>query len=193
MQSSTPKPPASAPTTASVQPAAPASPPAPRAPPPAPAAPADPRTTELSASFLKRFPAAKSSFVKPKKFKVTVSAEAAPEAAVFLRDELGFDHILAVSGTDYIAAKEVEVVYFVASLRPGQQDLVAALAERVGRDAPVVPSLVQVWPGAEYHERETFEMLGVKFDGHPDMRGILLPEDWHDIPPLRKDYTSPGR
>jgi NADH-quinone oxidoreductase subunit C len=52
---------------------------------------------------------------------------------------------------------------------------------------------VGVWPGAEYHERETFEMLGVKFDGHPDMRGILLPEDWNDIPPLRKDYKSPGR
>lgn len=115
------------------------------------------------------------------------------EAALFLRDELGFDHILAVSGTDYMAKKEIEVVYFVASLKEGQTDLVAALAERTPRDSPVVPSLVEFWPGAEYHERETFEMLGVKFDGHPDLRGILLPEDWHDIPPLRKDYVSPGR
>ena len=56
-----------------------------------------------------------------------------------------------------------------------------------------MPSLVEVWPGAEYHERETFEMLGVTFTGHPDMRGILLPEDWDDIPPLRKDFRSPGR
>ena len=116
------------------------------------------------------------------------------DAALFLRDELGFDHILAVSGTDYIAKKEIEVIYFVASLgRPGQQDLVAALAVRLSRDAPVMPTLVGVWPGSEYHERETFEMLGVKFDGHPDLRQILLPEDWNDIPPLRKDFNSPGR
>jgi NADH-quinone oxidoreductase subunit C len=151
------------------------------------------RTAELSTKFLQRFSAAASDYIRPKRFKVTVRPEAITEAAVFLRDELGFDHIIAVSGTDYIAKKEIEVIYFVASLRPGQEDLVAALAERTGRDAPVTPSLVGVWPGAEYHERETFEMLGVKFDGHPDMRGILLPEDWNDIPPLRKDYKSPGR
>jgi NADH-quinone oxidoreductase subunit C len=151
------------------------------------------RTAELSGKFLQRFSAATSDYIRPKRFKVTVRPEAITEAGVFLRDELGFDHIIAVSGTDYMAKKEIEVIYFVASLRPGQEDLVVALAERTGRDAPVTPSLVGVWPGAEYHERETFEMLGVKFDGHPDMRGILLPEDWNDIPPLRKDYKSPGR
>jgi NADH-quinone oxidoreductase subunit C len=162
---------------------------------PAAAQPAAPntRTAEISGRFLQRFQAAKSDYIRPKRFKVTVSPETITEAALFLRDELGFDHILAVSGTDYIAKKEIEVIYFVASLRAGQEDLVVALAERMGRDAPVVPTLVRVWPGAEYHERETFEMLGVKFDGHPDLRGILLPEDWNDIPPLRKDYISPGR
>jgi NADH:ubiquinone oxidoreductase subunit C len=160
--------------------------------PPATATP-DARTAELSGRFLQRFQTARSDYIRPKRFKVTVTPETITEAASFLRDELGFDHIIAVSGTDFIAKKEMEVIYFVASLRPGQGDLVAALAERVGRDAPVVPSLVRLWPGAEYHERETFEMLGVKFDGHPDLRGILLPEDWDDIPPLRKDYVSPGR
>lgn len=155
--------------------------------------PANVRTAELSTRLLQHVPSAKSDYTKPRRFKVTVTPEALSGAALFLRDELGFDHILAVSGTDYIAKKEVEVVYFVASLKPGQEDLVAALAARTNRDAPVVPSQVEVWPGAEYHERETFEMLGVKFDGHPDLRGILLPEDWHDIPPLRKDYVSPGR
>jgi NADH:ubiquinone oxidoreductase subunit C len=155
--------------------------------------PGSTRTTDLSARFLQRFPSAKPDYVKPKRFKVTVAPDTIDEAALFLRDELGFDHILAVSGTDYIAKKEIEVIYFVGSLRTGQEDLVAALAERTGRESPLVPSLVERWPGAEYHERETFEMLGVKFDGHPDLRGILLPEDWHDIPPLRKDYVSPGR
>jgi NADH-quinone oxidoreductase subunit C len=147
----------------------------------------------MSEKVAARFPAAKVDYVKPRRLKFTVTPESLKNAALFARDELGFDHIIAVSGTDYIAKKEIEVIYFVASLNPGQGDLVAALAERVGRDAPVVPSLVRLWPGAEYHERETFEMLGVKFDGHPDLRGILLPEDWDDIPPLRKDYISPGR
>jgi len=142
---------------------------------------------------MQRFTSARSDYTKPKRFKVTVAPETVAAAALFLRDELGFDHIIAVSGTDYMAKKEIEVIYFVCSMRPGQEDLVVALAERTGREAPVVPSLVEVWPGAEYHERETFEMLGVRFDGHPDMRGILLPEDWHDLPPLRKDYISPGR
>jgi len=162
-------------------------------PPAAPAPPADPRTTDLSSKLLVRFPAGKSDYVKARRFKVTLPSQATAEAGAFLRDELGFNHILAVSGTDYPAKKEIEVIYFVGSLKSGQEDLVAALAERTPRDAPLVPSLVTIWPGAEYHERETFEMLGVKFDGHPDMRGILLPEDWNDIPPLRKDFHSPGR
>src|SRR5438128_94093 len=75
----------------------------------------------------------------------------------------------------------------------GHEDVIIALAERPKRDNPVVPSLVEVWTGAEYQERETYEMLGVNFQGHPDLRKILLPEDWNDLPPLRKDYNSPGR
>ena len=61
------------------------------------------------------------------------------------------------------------------------------------RESPKVPSLTDVWTGADYHERETFEMLGIVFEGHPDLRRLLLPEDWNDIPPLRKDYSNPGR
>ena len=80
-----------------------------------------------------------------------------------------------------------------ASAAAGKAGKRLAVAARLPRDSPVMPSLVEVWPGAEYHERETFEMLGVTFAGHPDLRGILLPEDWADIPPLRKDFRSPGR
>jgi NADH:ubiquinone oxidoreductase subunit C len=133
-------------------------------------------------------------YVRPRRVKVTVPPSQIRDAALFVRDELGFDHLNVVGGTDYIALKEFEVIYFVGSLSiPGQQDLIVQLAERVARDDPKVPSLVEVWTGAEYHERETFEMLGVQFEGHPDLRRLLLPEDWNDIPPLRKDYVSPGR
>ena len=152
------------------------------------------RTKELADKILDHFPAVKIDYVRAKRVKVTASPEAIKEVAVFVRDELGFDHIGTVAGTDYIQQNEMEVVYFVGSVsRPGQEDLQVCLAERVKRDALVVPSLVGVWLGADYHERETYEMLGITFQGHPDLRRLLLPEDWNDIPPLRKDYTSPGR
>jgi NADH:ubiquinone oxidoreductase subunit C len=143
---------------------------------------------------LERFPAVKLDYARAKRVKMTVAPGTIKDVALFVRDQLGFDHIGTVSGTDYIQQGEMEVVYFVGSVStPGQADLQFCLAERVKRDSPAVPSLVEVWPGAEYHERETYEMLGIDFQGHPDLRKLLLPEDWSDIPPLRKDYTSPGR
>ena len=154
---------------------------------------ADIRTQEMSELVAATFPSAKVDYVRPRRLKFTVPPESLIDAALFARDELRFDHIAAVSGTDYIAKNEIEVIYFVGSVRPGMEDLVIAVATRVPRDNPVVDSMVEVWHGAEYHERETFEMLGVKFTGHPDLRRILLPEDWDDIPPLRKDFRSPGR
>jgi NADH-quinone oxidoreductase subunit C len=58
------------------------------------------------------------------------------------------------------------------------------------RDAPVVPSVAQVWAHAEWQEREAFDLLGVVFEGHPDLRRILMPEDWPGHP-LRKDFVEP--
>lgn len=169
--------------------------PSPAAPTPPPAAPDTSRTKPLADKIVAKFPTAKVDYVKPRRVKVTVPSSQIKDVAVFMRDELGFDHLNVVGGTDYIAAKEFEVVYFVGSLSvQGQQDLVVQLAERVPReDSPKAPSLTEVWTAAEYHERETFEMLGIHFEGHPDLRRLLLPEDWNDIPPLRKDYVSPGR
>ena len=153
------------------------------------------RTKPLVDKITALFPSTKVDYIRTRRLKVTVSPAEIKSVAQFVRDELGFDHIGTVAGTDYIQQNEFEVVYFVGSLStPGQEDLVVQLAERVKReDSPVVPSLVGVWLGAEYHERETFDMLGIRFEGHPDLRRILLPEDWNDIPPLRKDYNSPGR
>ena len=129
-----------------------------------------------------------------KRLKVTVPPDTIRDAALCLRDQLGFGHITSVAGVDWIASDEFEVVYFVdAPTRPGLEDFVIALAERVKRDDPVVQSLVDVWTGAEYHERETHEMFGINFRGHPNQKHLLLPEDWNDLPPLRKDYVSPGR
>ena len=152
------------------------------------------RTKELADRIKSNFPEATVDYVREKRLKLTVSPQKIKEVALFVRDELRFDHISCVSGTDYIAKNEIEIIYFVGSLsRPGYEDIIIALAERPKRDNPVVQSLVEVWLGSEYQERETYEMLGVNFQGHPDLRFLLLPEDWNDLPPLRKDYNSPGR
>ncbi len=149
---------------------------------------------ELSNKLKERFPDTVIDYVREKRLKVTTTTEKIRELAGFVRDGLGFDHISCVSGTDYIGKNEIEIVYFVSNLsQPDMKDFVIAVAERPKRDNPVVKSLIDVWPGAEYHERETYEMLGVNFQGHPDLKHLLLPEDWSDMPPLRKDYNSPGR
>jgi NADH:ubiquinone oxidoreductase subunit C len=153
------------------------------------------RTKALADQIVIKFPSTKVDYAREKRLKVTVPPEQMRAAALFVRDVLGFDHLNLVGGTDYMQQHEFEVIYFVGSIsKPGQQDLVVQLAERVKRDeSPKVPSLTEVWGAAEYHERETYEMLGIVFEGHPDLRRLLLPEDWNDIPPLRKDYVSPGR
>jgi NADH-quinone oxidoreductase subunit C len=78
-------------------------------------------------------------------------------------------------------------------LDPELAGSVITVAAKIPRDAPELPSLTQVWPSCEYHERETYEMFGIIFRGHPKLKRLLLPEWWSDIPPLRKDYKPPGR
>ncbi len=131
--------------------------------------------------------------MKQHRLKVSVPQTRAKEVGIFARDALGFDHISTVSGVDWIAKNELEVEYFVGSSAAGQEDFIFVLSEHIPRENPVVPTLIDVWRGAEYHERETHEMFGINFQGHPNQAHILLPEDWNDLPPLRKDYVSPGR
>jgi NADH:ubiquinone oxidoreductase subunit C len=131
--------------------------------------------------------------MKERRLKVSISPQKIKDVGTFLRDTLGFDHISTVSGVDWIAKNELEVIYFIGSSSSGQEDFIIALSERAPRNNPVVPSLIDVWRGADYNERETHEMFGINFEGHPDQSNLFLPEDWNDIPPLRKDYVSPGR
>ncbi|MGD0318150.1 MAG: NADH-quinone oxidoreductase subunit C [Nitrososphaerales archaeon] len=164
-------------------------PPSPVQPKPEPA-----RAKELASRITSKFPEAKVDYMREKRLKVTAPSARIKELATLVRDELGFDHPSAVCGVDWIAKDEIEIIYFVSSVsRTGYQDFVVALAERIPRGNPVAPSLIDVWTGVEYHEREGQEMLGVNFEGNPYKGHFLLPEDWNDMPPLRKDYVSPGR
>jgi len=144
----------------------------------------------------------KVAFVKPDRVGINVGRDDVKEVAIFLRDVLNFDHAESVSGVDYPQDKEIEVVYHLGSYTDSslsRQILVLATrAQREenpipGNDATKLPSLREIFYSVEFHEREIFEMFGVYFQGHPDNRRLLLPEDWADLPPLRKDFAIKGR
>ena len=142
------------------------------------------------------------SFVKPDRVGIKVGRDDIHDVAEFARDALNYDHAESVSGVDYPADKEIEVVYHLSSYTdPTLSRQVLELATRAqreedpipGSDATKLQSLRDVFYSVEFHEREVFEMLGVYFEGHPDNRRLLLPEDWADLPPLRKDFRNKGR
>lgn len=144
----------------------------------------------------------KVAFVKPDRIQINVDSQDIRTVAEFVRDSLNFDHAESVSGVDFPADKEIEVVYHLGSYSdPSLSRKILALTTRApredtpvpGGDATKLPSLRDVFYSVEFHERETFEMLGVYFEGHPDNRRLLLPEDWADLPPLRKDFAIKGR
>jgi NADH-quinone oxidoreductase subunit C len=133
-------------------------------------------------------------FIKPLRIKIQAEPQNIVEVATFLRDRMGFDHAESVGGTDYPKDNQIEVIYHLGSYT--REDLgahIMALAARTSRDDARLPTLINVYKSVEYHERETFEMLGVYFEGHPRNERFLLPEDWADIPPLRKDFRIKGR
>lgn len=141
-------------------------------------------------------------YVIPNRIRLTTKREDILDVAYFIRDELGYDHAESVSGVDYPDSKEIEIVYHFGSYTDEKLgNKILALATRVpredipnpGHDSSRTPSLRDVFYSVEFHERECFEMFGVYFDGHPDNRRLLLPEDWADIPPFRKDFKIKGR
>ncbi len=115
-----------------------------------------------------------------------------------LRDESGYIMCIDVTAVDYAAhpgrvelplevePERFEVVVLLLSLATGDR---LRLRVQVPEDDPVVPSLFDVHPGTEAMEREVFDMFGIRFDGHPDLTRILMPEDWIGYP-LRKDYSQ---
>ena len=113
-----------------------------------------------------------------------------------LRDD-GYDMMIGVTAVDYlvhpgrplpegIAPERFEVVVELAAVTTRRRIRVRC---QVPAGDPTVPTLFDVWPGSEAHERETYDMYGIAFDGHPDPSRILMPEDWEGHP-LRKDYAS---
>jgi NADH:ubiquinone oxidoreductase subunit C len=133
-------------------------------------------------------------YIKPLRVKIAVDPADIVAIAIYLRDTLGFDHAESVAGTDYPKDGQIEVIYHLGSYGvPGLEGQIMSLTTRTLRDGAMLPSLISVFRSVEYHERETYEMLGVFFEGHPRNDRFLLPEDWADIPPLRREFRIKGR
>jgi len=121
---------------------------------------------------------------------VTVKAGKIVEICRFAKAEAGleFDYCEDITGIDWPARSLIEIVYHLYSLQQRHQIVLKVEADR---GQPSVPSVEGVWKAANWLEREIYDMLGVDFVGHPDMRRILLPDDWVGHP-LRKDYQEAG-
>ncbi|MGD8731513.1 MAG: NADH-quinone oxidoreductase subunit D [Anaerolineales bacterium] len=115
-----------------------------------------------------------------------VAKENLVEFATYARDTLGYDYLSSVTGVDYLADEKMEVVYHAYRTSGGPALIFKTQASR---DNSVVPTLVPVYPGAEYQEREAWDLFGIKFEGHPDLRRILLWEGFHGHP-MRKDWQE---
>jgi NADH-quinone oxidoreductase subunit C len=120
---------------------------------------------------------------------IRVAPAAIRDVCRFLKTEkdLAFDCLSNESGVDYPARNEIEVVYHLFSY-PLRHTCVLKVS--VPRDNPAMPTVAPVWRTAIWQEREIFDLLGVVFEGHPDLRRLLLPEDWVGHP-LRKDFVEP--
>ena len=142
--------------------------------------------TEIAAKLEKQFPGG---VVESDDNSVVVSHQSLPEIASFLKtaSEFQFDYLTAVTAVDY--QSYFEVVYCLASIMHNHS---LVLKVRVSeRDNPVLPSLVSLWRGADLQEREIYDLMGISFEGHPNLKRIFL---WEGFPgyPLRKDFNDAG-
>ncbi len=109
------------------------------------------------------------------------------EVATAIRDELGFDYLSSATGVDYLGIGDhLEMVYHAYSTSGGPALVFKA---QTLRDNAEIPSLIDVWPGADFQEREAWDLMGIRFSGHPNLKRILLWEGFNGHP-LRKDWKE---
>lgn len=151
--------------------------------------PADPATLDALQSHLGALPA--SEFRGDTR--VTVTKDRLLEAMALLKEQRGFDLLVDVTCVDYLnyrdAADRFGLVYLLASTTTNER-----LTVRVFLNEPdlTVPTVVPLWAGANWLEREVYDMFGIRFEGHADLRRILMPDEFSAFP-LRKDYPLQGR
>lgn len=154
-----------------------------------PAAPADPLAMKLPEHFGERLVELVTDADHPT---VVINRDDLIEMLTFLRDDpdLAFDRLVDVCGVDYLGlgrAPRFGVIYHVYAMKDNRYVRVRVPLDE---DEPILPSITPLWPAANYMEREAFDMYGIVFEGHPDLKRILTPDDW-DVYPLRKDFQPP--
>ena len=125
--------------------------------------------------------------------RVVVPADRLMETLRLLKEDAGFDMLIDITAADYLhypdARDRFGVIYALLNTASGQRLYVKTY---VNDPDPSIPSAVPLWRGADWMEREVFDMYGIVFLGHPDLRRILMPEEFTAYP-LRKDYPLRGR
>jgi NADH-quinone oxidoreductase subunit C len=122
---------------------------------------------------------------------VVVPLDRILRAAEYLAGEpsLGFSFLSDITPVDRFPLEpRFEVNYHLLSIDRKER---LRLKVRVPGNDPVLPSVCAVWPTANWHEREAFDLFGIRFEGHPDLRRLLMPDEWEGYP-LRKDYPTEG-
>jgi NADH:ubiquinone oxidoreductase subunit C len=111
------------------------------------------------------------------------------EVAKILRDEFGFVIPIAGGAIDYLEKNMMQMNYY---LNNPDSNFIIIYRIDLDREKPVIPSMTKVWEAMSFHERETHELFGIDFEGHPNLVPLLLPPDWKGGYPLRKDFKGEG-
>ena len=112
-----------------------------------------------------------------------------------LKDELGFLYLVDLTAVDYLGIKtpRFEIVYYIHRFGEDYDDNIRIrIKTKITEDNPSINSITSLWTGADWLEREVYDMFGIVFKGHPDLRRILMPEDYEEYP-LRKDFDVRNR
>ena len=121
---------------------------------------------------------------RPRRIFILINKKVFTKTIRYLTKKMGFSHVSTITGAD--VGKEIEVIYHLN--RGGTIEL--SLKIRVAKDKPVLPTITDLIHGATLYEREVHDILGVIFEGHPDLSPLILPEGWpSDVYPLRKEWT----
>jgi len=142
-------------------------------------------TKETFDALAAQFPQFDLQYLEGKDPAVLVKGENLVELARYLREEQEYDYCASVTGVDY--EDRFEVVYHLYSTTKKGGPVIWKV--HAARDNPEVPSVVSIWPGADWQEREVWDLMGIGFPGHPDLRRILMWEGFQGHP-LRKDFPG---
>jgi NADH/F420H2 dehydrogenase subunit C len=132
-----------------------------------------------------KFPNFELAYVEGKDPAILVKADNLVELAQHLRDEEGYDYCSSITGVDY--PDRFEVVYHLYSMKKEGGPVI--LKVHASREEPEVPSVVSLWPGADWQEREVWDLMGIRFSGHPNLKRVLMWEGFQGHP-LRKDFPG---